>query len=182
MVLLIVLTLPGCWRSVHKPPPRAVEDADIERLLEGMRERLALMVDVAKWKWTEKRPISDPKREAELLDRLVAKGKAHEIDGKFLRRFYEGQIEAAKQIQESKFVEWSKNDPGKFENVVDLGELRKRIDECDESLLPTLAVIAASLGEEKLAKQLQERAEDILVGEAVEAVRPQALAPLLGEK
>jgi chorismate mutase len=41
--------------------------ADLYRLLCVMEKRLALMHDVARWKWKAGQPIDDPEREGELL-------------------------------------------------------------------------------------------------------------------
>src|SRR5262245_39394913 len=69
VAVLLSLTLSGCR------PRSSTSSAALDRLLNLMRERLVLMHEVARWKWTEKRPIADPARERDLLDRLAARAR-----------------------------------------------------------------------------------------------------------
>src|SRR5262249_40615492 len=53
--------------SVDVPVAPGRDLADLERLLRLMRQRLALMDNVARWKWNTGKPITDAHRERELL-------------------------------------------------------------------------------------------------------------------
>lgn len=62
-------------------------------------ERLAWMDEVAKVKQARSLPVTDPKREAELLDAMARKGAEAGLPVKAVRGFFGGQIEAAKVVQ-----------------------------------------------------------------------------------
>src|SRR4051794_13700708 len=48
------------------------EDDAVAQVLSRMDERLALMPDVAAWKWKNQAQVVDPKREQVVIDRAVA--------------------------------------------------------------------------------------------------------------
>jgi chorismate mutase-like protein len=119
----------------------AGEDADalvIARVL----ARLELMHDVARWKWTARKPIDDPEREAALLARIVVQATNRGIDAEVARRFFEDQFAAAKIIQRADFDQWTQEKHGPFDNVPDLATVqRPRIDAATEELLEALAAL-----------------------------------------
>jgi chorismate mutase-like protein len=64
-----------------------------------MVERLGWMDEVAKVKQARSLPVTDAKREAELLDAMVRRGTEAGLPAKAVRGFFGGQIEAAKLVQ-----------------------------------------------------------------------------------
>ncbi len=46
---------------------RAEQQRPVDKLLKLIQQRLLIAHDVARWKWNQKRPIEDLKREQELL-------------------------------------------------------------------------------------------------------------------
>ena len=59
--------------------------ATLDRLLGLMQQRLALMHDVARWQWKAGQPITDPKRERELLQSVVERGRGKGVEPKLVR-------------------------------------------------------------------------------------------------
>ena len=58
--------------------------ATLDRLLGLMQQRLALMHDVARWQWKAGQPITDPKRERELLQSVVERGRGKGVEPKLV--------------------------------------------------------------------------------------------------
>ena len=133
-ILLACLLATGCFRA---PPP---EYPAHDTLLRLMNERLALMTDVARWKWNTKTAIADPVREQAFLDAMATAGKPYGLDPATTRAFFSTQIEAAKRVQESRFRAWSANRRGPFAEVPNLQrDIRPEIDRISQAMLPALA-------------------------------------------
>lgn len=125
----------GNTRPRANPPA----DAAYELLLRQICDRLELMHDVARWKWNAEKPIEDPMREKELLDRIVLKAEQQGIDSAFARAFFRDQFEAAKIVQRTDFAEWTAAGAAKFNDVPDLATVqRPRIDAATNNLLAAL--------------------------------------------
>jgi len=151
-------------------------------MLHLIGQRLALMHDVARWKWNHDRPIHDPAREALLLDGLVERGAKHDLEPELVRAFFTAQMEASKQIQEADFRQWKAEQRERFDSVPDLStELRPRIDQLSESLLTSLASLAPSRGSRELRPVLERLAPEFIARDAIDPeVFQQAIAPLTG--
>lgn len=167
--LLVLVGLAGC----RQPAPPPVDTQAVDRLLTLMNERLALMHEVARFKWNEKKPIADVIRERELLEAMAAKGAAMGLDPHQVRWFFASQIEAAKIVQQADHTRWAEEKRGPFETVPALAALRSQIDELNVKLL------AAMLETKDVpAVIVLERAETILAGDGITPnVRSAATAP-----
>ncbi|MGC4028007.1 MAG: gamma subclass chorismate mutase AroQ [Steroidobacteraceae bacterium] len=124
-------------RWVAAPWAQASSDIPLQLALLA-DERLAVVVEVARWKWNHEAPIEDLPRERLLLDRLRSAAAAREspvaVEG-----YFAAQIDAAKQLQRDLFTRWRAAGAGKFSQVQDLdGVLRPRIDELNERMLALL--------------------------------------------
>jgi chorismate mutase len=146
-----------------------------------MNRRLELMHDVARWKWNEQKPVSDPNREAELLDRLVHQGAEYELPADTLRDFFQAQMDGSKQIQQADFDHWKAEQQLKFENVPDLiNDLRPKITELSAQLLASLEELHTEFGQQPFSKLVTEQAKTILTADGITAeVRETVLRPLL---
>jgi chorismate mutase len=176
LVPLVCCLLPaGC--TTQSPPAsvsaEAVRAAD--QLLDGMRQRLLLMHDVARWKWNHHQAIADPEREAAFLAAMEPKGAPHGLDPKVVRTFFSSQIEAARRIQEENFRRWQQAGQGPFAGVPDLHTvLRPRIDAVSDSLLASLARVRAI---PRADEAVCARAPHLLVGDGItDQIRQAALA------
>ena len=79
--------------SSHAPSfaplsPSQIEpfDADLDRLLACIRNRLSLMPAVARYKWEHELPIEDIERERSLINRFVDDARTHGLNTNWPRR------------------------------------------------------------------------------------------------
>jgi chorismate mutase len=151
---------------------------DLDRLLRLMRQRLALMHDVARWKWSAAQPITDPQRERELLQSVVERGRGKGLDPDLVRRFFAAQMEAARLVQQVDVERWRANKQGPFGDATSLAVLRQRIDQLNRALIDALADVGPRLWRETVQQALPQRAEEILTGNGLAGVRETAIAPL----
>jgi cyclohexadienyl dehydratase len=75
-------------------------------LYDAIGARLALMQEVAAYKWIHGQPIEVPEREAIVIENAIRSGLDHGITVNSSRLFFTAQIEAAKDIQECWFRRW----------------------------------------------------------------------------
>jgi chorismate mutase len=176
-LLLVPLAAGGC-RPAAVPGETRRDLAHLDRLLRLMRQRLALMHDVARWKWNAGQPITDPKRERELLQGVVGRGRGKGLDPDLVRRFFEAQMEAARLVQQADFEHWKANKQGPFPDTRSLAALRQRIDQLNGELLDALAEVRPRLSGPSVQQALPQRAEEILTGDGLAGVRETAIAPL----
>lgn len=176
----------GC--RAETPPPSAdqatqvsiaPDPAPVTRVLTVLNDRLAVMHDVARWKWAEARPIADPEREAQLLNRVAARAQEKNLDPAFVRALFAAQIEASKYMQRADFNRW-KASPPPASAVPSLTVLRQRIDAIDQRLLDALAAAGGPLSDPHTQKQVPELADKILTGDGVDpSVRSMVIGPLI---
>lgn len=143
-----------------------------------MNQRLALMKDVAVYKFHSKKPIADPEREVVLLRRMEDKARLTRVPAAQVRRFFAAQIEAAKAMQENHFARWEKagNAPPA---LADLNRSRIQIDMLNEELLNLLDDYSGKRIGNVLLRQ---KADERLACEGIDdRVRKLAIEPLLSE-
>ena len=143
-----------------------------------MRQRLALMHDVARWKWNTGKPITDPQRERELLHSVVERGRGKGLDADLVRSFFAAQMEAARLVQQADFDRWQANKQKPFADTTSLAVLRQRIDHLNRELIDALAELRPRLSGRSVQQALPQRAEEILTGYDLAGVRETAIAPL----
>lgn len=133
LALLMVLALAPC-------AARAAAASDVLSLRALMIERLALMEDVAAYKWNNKHPIDDPPREANVLKAALARSRTAGLDPKIARRFIVAQMEAAKTVQRHYFDLWREEAVVHVSGAPDLvTELRPRIGALSSDLIAAMA-------------------------------------------
>ncbi len=112
----------------------------------AIAERLALMDDVARYKWNEELPITDEVRESQLLMDLTATAESLGLEREFAQRVLRAQMAAARLQQEWLIATWRAQDRGPFDDVPDLGLMqRPAITIATTRLLTTLRRHACSL-------------------------------------
>lgn len=111
-----------------------------ERLVGLIEARLALQVDVARYKWNTHGAIDDPLREQQIIDGLKLKAATLGVPVPWAERFFRAQIEAGKTLQRMYFVRWKAAQEGRFEGVPDLvTQTRPKLDALTPPLLDALA-------------------------------------------
>ena len=191
--LALPLALSGCSHQASSPPHRAAERehvseaaaADAQRpvaaLLGLMRQRLLIQHEVARYKWQARLPITDAKREQELLDRAEARARDLGLEPGFAREFFHAQMRAGKLVQQADFDAWQRGDATPPATGPDLKALRLQIDGLNHQLLQALKNAGPGLKEESGLKAVRARAEAALQWRGIIAeVRQAACAPLLG--
>jgi chorismate mutase len=176
-LLLVSLAASGC-RPADVPVTPRPDLADLDRLLHLMERRLALMHDVARWKWNAGKPILDPDRERESLQSVVERGRGKGLDQDRLRPFFAAQMAAARLVQQADFDRWRAKNQEPFTDTTSLTVLRRQIDDLNGELIDALAEVGPRLSGPTVQQALVERAEEILTGNGLADVRETAIAPL----
>lgn len=86
-------------------------NAYCEALYAHIQQRLALMDEVAAYKWQHGLPIEDRAREARILRDVSTQALAHYVEEESGKHFFLEQIRAAKEIQTYWFEKWRGGDP-----------------------------------------------------------------------
>jgi serine protease Do len=163
-------------------PPKKDDEAmtQADKVVSLIQERLKLMKDVAGAKWQAKKTDADPAREKELLDQLVAHGEKMGLPADLVRRFFTAQFDAAKQVQQSYFDRYRKENL-ELKNVRDLQkDLRPKLDQLSQELLAAFAKLQPHLANPAVQQRLRDRAAAVLAGEGItDAIRTRALEPLI---
>ena len=171
VVAALLVLVAGCSDPPSAPPtdavgPTSAAPPEVERLLELMGDRLALMHDVARTKWNAKRPVGDPEREQVLLREMEEEWQEHGLALEFTRAFFAAQIAAARRVQEDDLARWRAEGCGPFAGAPDLAALRRHIDGLNRDLLGALAEARPRLGDASTRDQLLRWAREALAGRA----------------
>jgi chorismate mutase-like protein len=106
-------------------------------------QRLAVVTEVARWKWNRQAAIEDLPREQSLLQSMRERGTAMGLPAGLIDEFYGAQIEAAKQLQRELFDRWTHEKIAQFKGVAELDTaLRPQIDGINAQMLQELARLA----------------------------------------
>ncbi|SMF99996.1 chorismate mutase [Burkholderia singularis] len=117
-------------------------DTPLTNLVALVSQRLALAEPVAQWKWINKKPISDPPREATLLADVEKRAQRSGVDPAYARTFFEDQISASKAAQHALFANWRATQ-GPTGPAPDLAtSTRPQLDRLTQSMLSALARVA----------------------------------------
>jgi chorismate mutase-like protein len=125
--------------AAHPPGPASV------RLAALIDERLALVTEVARYKWNSGAAIEDPPREQALMVSLRERAMSMGLPQARVDAFFLAQIEAAKQLQRELFERWKREGRDKFAGIADLATtIRPGIDTVTGQMLQTLATLPAT--------------------------------------
>jgi chorismate mutase len=146
-----------------------------------MRQRLLLQHEVARYKWHARLPITDAKREQELLDQVEVEARGLGLEPGFTRVFFRAQMRAGKLVQQADFDAWQRGNAAPPAAGADLKALRLQIDGLNRKLLQALKEAGPGLKEASGRRAARARAEAVLQGQGITAeVQQAASAPLLG--
>ncbi|MFL6577849.1 MAG: gamma subclass chorismate mutase AroQ [Povalibacter sp.] len=133
------LVLLFCFAGAHSVPadPLYFSDPqdDVRALIDLMAQRLALMPDVAAWKYANNKPVTDAVREAQVLSATIAQAQALGIYAASARGLFELQIQLASRIQEQAIAQWraTQTHPSVVRDLQQ--ELRPELDRIGKQLL-----------------------------------------------
>ena len=153
-------------RWLDHPWPRAEPAAiDLAPLCELMAGRLAVMPDVARYKWNLRQPIEDVARERQIIAGLQQEAAALGVPAAWAETFFQAQIEAAKIVQRELFRQWETEQRGKFDRVPDLSrETRPKLDAITPKLLRELAMTWPALSDPHQKERIRQTARRIMSG------------------
>lgn len=132
-------------------------DEEIDRVIELVDRRLALMPEVAAWKFRRGQAVADPERERQVVDQAVAAARAIQLDPTAARAFLEVQILMARAVQERRIAEWKRSgvEPPAARDLAT--EIRPALDGIGRDLWPAVYLASAALeqaGEAVLRERL----------------------------
>ncbi|TDU63139.1 chorismate mutase-like protein [Prosthecobacter fusiformis] len=118
---------------------RPQDDATLPKL---MVERLSWMDEVVRVKQARSLPVTDAKREEELLVMMEREGQKAGLPAQAVREFFAGQITAAKFLQTEWLKKYPQGDPTLVgQPLPDLSvTVRPALDRLGKSMLTALAV------------------------------------------
>ena len=105
------------------------------RLAQLRAERLAVVDQVALWKWTNGKPIEDPAREAKVLDSVEELAADRGLDRALARKFFESLMADARERQHTLHDAWRKTSPPTSTPSIEIDELRQKIDRLTPQLI-----------------------------------------------
>jgi chorismate mutase-like protein len=138
-----VVIAPG----LRAAPQFARDSQLVDHVFDLIDRRLALMPEVAAWKYRQQRPIADLARERDVIEQSSADAEAIHLDREAARAFFSAQIVLARAIQAQLFREWeSRNETPP--TARDLGtEIRPQLDAIGRELLPAVYLASIALSE-----------------------------------
>jgi chorismate mutase-like protein len=111
-------------------------DDPLATLRTTIAARLAVIEEVARYKWNMRLPAHDPAREAALLEKTVTDATALGLDPGYAREVVEAALDASRSQQIRAFERWRYESRPPFEHVRDLDrELRPELDALTHRLL-----------------------------------------------
>jgi chorismate mutase-like protein len=142
-----------------------------------MRQRLDLMVEVARSKWNTGTSVEDLAREKSLADDVAGLAPRYGLNRLLAATFFRAQIEAAKLVESAFIARWTLAHAKAFADAADQrAVIRPKIDRLTEELLAALAAVAPALKRDD-AERIVEAAR---LPDAVMALAmTRALQPLL---
>jgi chorismate mutase len=181
LLFAITTVQTGCVTRPSQPSPAQIEaeTAVLDDVLGLIQQRLALMHEVARWKWNVGKPIVDPARERDLLNQVTASGQEKGLPQSIVRPFFAAQIEAGKLVQHTDFECWRAEKQGRFSAIKNLAAIRGQIDALNGRLIDALAAASPLLSRPTAQEMLDRRAARMVSGAGIDgAVRNVAIAPL----
>ncbi|MPW09420.1 chorismate mutase [Paraburkholderia sp. CNPSo 3155] len=123
-------------------PAPALADGDdtaLTNLIALVSQRLVLAEPVARWKWANHQPITDTPRENALLGEVEKRAAAANVDPAFARAFFQDQIDASKEVQNTLFAKWRSTQPPQGPAPDLATSTRPQLDKLTQSLMASLA-------------------------------------------
>jgi cyclohexadienyl dehydratase len=143
VVLLVLSRAPVC----ESAEARFLDESQaVATVLDEMDQRLAVMPDVAAYKWSKHAAISDPPREQAVIQSAVERAAALGLDAAGIRKVFELQIRLAREVQAHLHEQWSKAGFDATRPIPSLEkDIRPKLDRITPDLLSAIYLAAADL-------------------------------------
>lgn len=153
----------------------------VRKLLKLMNDRIALMHDVARWKYNNHVPVADLEREKAILVRVAEQKLPANLNSAFVVTFFQAQMDVAKAVQTKVIQNWEEEKREPFVNVPDLKtEVRLQISELSQQILNILNQLAADRPNLQLVWILEVESDSILADDLLtSAMRQEMIRPLV---
>jgi chorismate mutase-like protein len=126
--------------SIRYSSPQQDHSPKTEALRRAVADRLAVMTDVAHYKWAHRLPIEVPKREARVIEDAVARAAELDLDEYVARRAMTAQMAASREWQQQLFSHWDATGKAPAGDIPALTDkIRPEIDRQTDALLTALA-------------------------------------------
>jgi chorismate mutase len=176
-VWLVAFLASGCVTTTRF---NTADTGAVDQLLGLIGERLEVAPAVARVKWNTNAPIEDRSREREIIDDVARRANEYGLNSTIAGRFFRGQIEASKSVQNALHAEWRASKQPPFSEVADLDQdIRPVLDRLTPMMLRALAEALPVIQQHGGRHLLDTRSNAILAGSpgGETAVR-QAVTPL----
>jgi len=111
-----------------------------------MQKRLAIMHEVARWKWNTKTAIEELPFEKQLLKKIGKLASAYGLEKSWALNFFHAQTEAAILLQQRDFAIWEEQEIKEFENTADLyTEIKPYLERMNKQIIEAIVDIAPYL-------------------------------------
>lgn len=122
--------------SVSYSDPRTNPYPAIAAFKRAIVNRLAVMEDVARYKWNNGLPVEASEREAAVIEATARQAELAGLNTGLATHIITAQMEASKALQRQLFDQWQKQGIAKFDNVPSLpDDIRPRIDHLTQQLI-----------------------------------------------
>ena len=122
------------------------EKVAVAQVFELLDQRLAVMPDVAAYKWSRHAAIADPPREQAVIQNAIDRGAPLGLDAEGLRRVFELQIRLARDVQSALHARWTKSGFDAGRPIPSLeNDIRPKLDRITPELLKALYLAAPEM-------------------------------------
>lgn len=160
----------ACLAVVHLTSCAVLQSSHSDDLPALICQRLAWMDEVAQIKLARGLPVTDAKREEELLKAMEGKGRVAGLPSSVTRLFFAGQIEAAKayQTQWMKRMSRPKAKPSELPDLATV--VRPALDAIGQRMIVALVKARAGREQQAIIDRAQQRLQR--AGHSPEVIAP----------
>lgn len=166
------------------PPQRTISTLEkikeVDQVLFLMQKRLAIIHELARWKWNTKTEVEDTVLEKQVLKKIGRLAVAYGLNKEWTLKFFRAQLDAEKTIQLHDFEYWTEINQVEFEEVADQHtEIRPYLDRLNKELLQALVDTAPFLHDEEMLSMIPQQPLSSRPGDLIdEDVWQKAIEPL----
>lgn len=137
-VAAAVLVLAGCGAPSEAPTAPLPGADGLTRIVRLAEERAVLSDQVAASKFGTGKPVTDPVREAVVVDDARTNASRNAVDPEWAAQVFLDQIAASTQVQNDLLRQWNENPGQRPSEKPDLAQIRPQLDRIGEELIVAL--------------------------------------------